>query len=214
MTRTSRSRGSERPSRAAGFEDVRFEYEPVGAAYFRESALTSTTSSCSSETSAEAPVTSASCASAPRCAKTPAAKRILTPRTAVGLAGDAFDGELVDRAVSPRLGHGTHYRSYLDGKEIPIPVWLYARLRRWHHLSFLRTRETLQLLNELRAQCDDPEPIEALLHLIEMNMGFHLARRVEGARITLSNEDLARITLATARSPSTSPSPEKDSNNQ
>jgi hypothetical chaperone protein len=28
-----------------------------------------------------------------------------------------------------------------------------------------------------------------------MNLGFHLARRVEGAKITLSREDLARITL-------------------
>lgn len=177
----------------AGFEDVRFEYEPVGAAYFHESALDHDELVLIGDFGGG---TSDFCLMrvGPSLRNDPAAQRILGTE-GVGLAGDAFDSELVDRAVSPRLGMGARYRSYLDGKEIPIPVWLYARLRRWHHLSFLRTRETLQLLKELRAQSDDPEPLEALLHLIEMNMGFHLARRVEGAKIILSREELARITL-------------------
>lgn len=180
----------------AGFEDVRFEYEPVGAAYFHEAALDHDELVLIGDFGGG---TSDFCLMrvGPSVRRSDGAGRILATE-GVGLAGDAFDSEIVDRAVSPRFGRGMSYRSYLDGKEIPIPAWLYARLRRWHHLSFLRTRETLQLLKELRSQCDDDaaEALEALLHVIEMNMGFHLARRVEGAKVTLSSETLARVTLA------------------
>lgn len=180
----------------AGFEDVRFEYEPVGAAYFHEAALDHDELVLIGDFGGG---TSDFCLMrvGPSVRRDDGAGRILATE-GVGLAGDAFDSEIVDRAVSPRFGRGMSYRSYLDGKEIPIPAWLYARLRRWHHLSFLRTRETLQLLKELRAQSDDDaaEALDALLHLIEMNMGFHLARRVEGAKVTLSSETLARVTLS------------------
>lgn len=179
----------------AGFEDVRFEYEPVGAAYFHEAALDHEELVLIGDFGGG---TSDFCLMrvGPSTRRDPDLKRILATE-GVGLAGDAFDSEIVDRAVSPSFGRGMSYRSYLDGKEIPIPVWLYARLRRWHHLSFLRTRETLQLLRELRAQSDDASAaaLDGLLHLIEMNMGFHLARRVEGAKITLSSDERARLTL-------------------
>ena len=179
----------------AGFEDVRFEYEPVGAAYFHESALDHDELVLIGDFGGG---TSDFCLMrvGPSVRHVPGASRILGTE-GVGLAGDAFDSELVDRAVSPRLGMGMRYRSYMDGKEIPIPVWLYAKLRRWHHLSFLRSRETLQLLKELRAQSDEDTAaaVEALQYLVEMNLGFQLARRVEGAKITLSGADAARITL-------------------
>jgi hypothetical chaperone protein len=179
----------------AGFEDVRFEYEPVGAAYFHEAALDHDELVLIGDFGGG---TSDFCLMrvGPSVRAEPGSGRILGTE-GVGMAGDAFDSEVVDRAVSPRFGKGMTYRSYLDGKEIPVPVWLYAKLRRWHHLSFLRTRETLQLLRELRAQSDEETAaaLDALLHLVEMNLGFHLARRVEGAKITLSREDLARITL-------------------
>jgi len=44
--------------------------------------------------------------------------------------------------VSPALGRGSTYEAEL-GRTMPVPPWLYSNLRRWHHLSFLRSPMTI-----------------------------------------------------------------------
>lgn len=175
----------------AGIEDVTFEYEPVGAAYFYESRLDHDELVLIGDFGGG---TSDFCLVrvGPGARRDPSARRILGTE-GVGLAGDAFDGEVVDAVVSPRLGKGSRYRSYLDGKEIPVPAWIYERVRRWHHLSFLRSRETLRFVKEMRDQCPDPRALAALLHLVEDDLGFDLHRAVEGAKVGLSREGLVNL---------------------
>jgi hypothetical chaperone protein len=67
-----------------------------------------------------------------------------------------------------------------------MPAWIYAKLERWHHVSFLNTPKTLRLLRDLHRQIDDPEPIDQLLALVEHNLGYHLYRAVEQAKLELS----------------------------
>ena len=76
----------------------------------------------------------------------------------VGLAGDAFDAKIVRNLVSPRLGAGSQAQSL--GKVLPaVPNWVYAKLERWHHLSFLRTRAVLNMLHSTKVQAFEPEKI-------------------------------------------------------
>lgn len=175
----------------AGIEDVTFEYEPVGAAYFYESRLDHDELVLIGDFGGG---TSDFCLVrvGPGARRDPSAQRILGTE-GVGLAGDVFDGEVVDAVVSPRLGKGSSYRSYLDGKEISVPAWLYERVRRWHHLSFLRSRETLRFVKEMRDQCPDPRALSALLHLVEDDLGFDLHRAVEGTKVKLSREGMVNL---------------------
>lgn len=175
----------------AGIEDVTFEYEPVGAAYFYESRLDHDELVLIGDFGGG---TSDFCLVrvGPHAKRDASAQRILGTE-GVGLAGDVFDGEIVDAVVSPRLGKGTKYRSYLDGKDIPVPSWLYERVRRWHHLSFLRSRETLRFVKEMRDQSPDPRALSGLLHLVEDDLGFDLHRAVEGTKVRLSREPGVRL---------------------
>jgi hypothetical chaperone protein len=177
--------------RLAGFDDVRFEYEPVGAAHWYESGLDhdelvligdfggGTSDFCLMRVGPGQ--------------RDRAGKARIVGTEGVGLAGDAFDGEIVDHAVSPVLGKGGHFSSYLDGKSIAVPPWIYQHLRRWHHLSFLRSRETQRFLHDIKAQSPEPERFEALLHLVEADLGFHLHKRVEGAKVALSGADACAL---------------------
>ncbi len=103
----------------------------------------------------------------------------------VGIAGDAFDGRIVRHVVSPRLGRGEEFRSVF-GRLLPVPGFLYGHLERWNHVSFLRSPRTLRLLHDLRRDAVDPVPLEALLHLVENDLGFELYRAVQDAKETLS----------------------------
>src|SRR4029077_3975997 len=107
----------------------------------------------------------------------------------VGLAGDAFDAKIIRHLVSPALGAGTQIRSM--HKLLPVPNWVYAKLERWHHLSFLKTSEVMNMLGSVRAQALEPEKLEALLHLVREDLGYHLHQAVQKVRCDLSNEPSA-----------------------
>jgi hypothetical chaperone protein len=103
----------------------------------------------------------------------------------VGVAGDAFDAKIIRHLVSPTLGAGSQLRSL--GKILTVPNWVYIKLERWHHLSLLRAREVLEMLRGVRAQSLEPAKIEALIHFIKEDLGFHLHRAVQRVKSDLSN---------------------------
>jgi len=173
----------------AGFEDVVFEYEPVGAAWHYESRLDHDELVLIADFGGG---TSDFClirvGPSVRRRGRPGRRDDIVGTEGVALAGDAFDGAIVDRIVSPSLGMGSRYRLPLDrsGRTMEIPPWIYGKLRRWHHLSFLKSKETMDLLDDLRKQSLEPAKIAALIHVVEADLGFHLYRAVERCKVELS----------------------------
>lgn len=103
----------------------------------------------------------------------------------VAIAGDSFDARLIDHIVAPALGQGTHYTAEFD-RQMPVPPWLFTNLRRWHHLSFLRTRETTALLEKIRAGATAPAKIQQLIHVVDDELGLPLHQSVEATKRALS----------------------------
>ena len=169
----------------AGFEEVTFELEPAGAAFFYQSTLdhdeliligdfgggTSDFSVLRAGPSARAGGGS------------------VLSNDGVGLAGDAFDARLIRNVVSPVLGAGTMMRSGMD-KVLPVPNWVYLKLERWHHLSFLKSKETLDMLETVRRQAFEPDGIEGLLHLVRSDLGYYLHQSVQKAKADLSHHEM------------------------
>jgi hypothetical chaperone protein len=95
---------------------------------------------------------------------------------------------------APALGLGTTYRSMM-GKELEMPVWIFSRLLRWHHLSFLKSKKTTEMLDEILDQSSEPAKIAALVHVIEHDLGYHLYRAVERAKVELSSQPRTRFSF-------------------
>jgi hypothetical chaperone protein len=112
----------------------------------------------------------------------------------VSIAGDTFDSSFIRQLVAPRLGLGSQYQSLFD-RVLPVPLWLYAHLERWHHLSFLKTRETMELLRQIRFRALEPQKIEALMHVIEWDLGYQLSRAVERTKCALSGQETSPFTF-------------------
>jgi hypothetical chaperone protein len=113
----------------------------------------------------------------------------------VGVAGDAFDAKIVRHLVAPALGMGSEMRSF--DKLLPVPSWLYAKLERWHYLSFLRARDVMNTLRTIRTQTLEPGKIEALIELIEDDLGYQLHRAVQRVKCDLSAAPSAEFRFAT-----------------
>ena len=110
----------------------------------------------------------------------------------VAIAGDSFDARLVDHVVAPALGRGTTYAAEF-GRQMPVPPWIYTNLRRWHHLSFLRSRQTEALLAKIRHGASDPDGIDRLIHIVEDELGLPLHQAVEAGKRALSASEKARF---------------------
>jgi hypothetical chaperone protein len=89
------------------------------------------------------------------------------------------------------LGAGSDMRSV--DKVLPVPTWVYSKLERWHHVSLLRSRETVNMLESVRAQAFEPEKIGALLHLIYEDLGYKLHQAVQHLKLQLSTAKAGRF---------------------
>jgi hypothetical chaperone protein len=67
-----------------------------------------------------------------------------------------------------------------------VPAWLYTRLRRWHHLSFLKAPETMRLLERLSRGALEPDRIGRLVRLVRDDLGLPLHQAVERVKVALS----------------------------
>ncbi|MDR3739755.1 MAG: Hsp70 family protein, partial [Terracidiphilus sp.] len=175
----------------AGFERVDFEMEPVAAACAYEATLdhdeliligdfgggTSDFSLLRVGPSVR------------RRGRTP---QDLLGNSGVGLAGDAFDARIVRKLVSPALGSNSEARSL--NKLLPaVPAWIYANLERWHYLSFLRTNNVREILKSALIRALEPDKIQALITIIEEDLGYQLHQAVQQVKFELSRGQSAEF---------------------
>ncbi len=171
---------------SAGFDKVEFVPEPVAAAYKYQQRLTHDELVLIADFGGGTSDFSLVHLRPKRSSRTEPAHRVIG-NDGVGIAGDTFDSKLVRNLVAPLLGLGSEYRSQF-GKVLPVPNWLYEHLERWHYLSFLKTRKNMELLKQIQYQALEPEKINALIDLVDHDLGYRLYRAIEAAKCALSEQ--------------------------
>ena len=170
----------------AGFKEVVFELEPVGAACHYESTLDHDELIMIGDFGG-----GTSDFSLLHVGPSRRGQHQVLGNEGVALAGDAFDAKIIRHLVSPALGSGTMLNSH--GKMLPVPNWVYFKLERWHHLSFLKSRETLTMLQSVATQALAPDQIRALLWLVEHDLGYPLHQAVQQLKAKLSSDTKAEF---------------------
>ncbi len=166
-----------------GVRDIRFVYEPVGAAFYFARRL-----------SQDATVLVADFGGGTSdfsIMRFEMRDEGVHPRalawSGVDVAGDTFDYRIIDHVVAPRLGKDSHYRDW--GKVLPMPRRFYTSLARWNELSIMKSSRALRELQELRELSEEPEKVAAFIDLIEGDLGYRLYRAVSEAKERLSTQD-------------------------
>lgn len=176
---------------AAGFEEVEFEFESVAAASAYEATLDREELILIGDFGGGTSDFSL-LRVGPEIRKRGRRAEDLVGNSGVGLAGDAFDARIVRQLVSPALGSNSEARSL--NKILPaVPAWIYANLERWHYLSFLRTNNVREILRSARVRALEPEKIEALIDVIEADLGYQLHQAVQKVKVELSEKESAEF---------------------
>ncbi len=182
----------------AGFESVTFEMEPIAAAYAYESTLDHDELILIGDFGGGTSDFSLIHVGPGVRGRGRTANDLLG-NSGLGLAGDSFDARIVRKLVSPALGSDSFERSYAQAADRPAsiipaaPAWIYANLERWHYLSFLKTRNVAEILKSARMRAQEPERIEALINLIEEDLGYQLHQAVQRLKIDLSRKESAEF---------------------
>jgi hypothetical chaperone protein len=182
----------------AGFESVAFEMEPIAAAYAYESTLDRDELILIGDFGGGTSDFSLLHVG-PGIRARGRTTNDLLGNSGLGLAGDSFDARIVRKLVSPALGSDSLERSYAQAADRPasiipaVPAWIYANLERWHYLSFLKTRNVAEILRRARARAQEPEKVEALVNLIEEDLGYQLHQAVQRLKVDLSHRESAEF---------------------
>ena len=96
------------------------------------------------------------------------------------VAGDALDGEIVRDRLLGQFGYGSSYKAF--GEPTAVPHWIFHKLLRWNHVSFLKSRKYLEFLRDVRRTSDEPEAIDRLLEVVDGDLSYVMFRAVERAK--------------------------------
>lgn len=169
-----------------GFTDIRYSYEPVGAAFFFARQLKQDATVLVADFGG-----GTSDFSLVRFERKADGSLASTPlsHSGVGVAGDAFDYRIIDQLVSPALGKGSLYKAF--DNRLPIPQRYYTAFARWDQLALLRASRDMRDIRSLEKTALEPEKISRLIEVLDDNHGYALYRSVSGLKEALSASERA-----------------------
>ena len=166
--------------RRLGFSDIRYAYEPVGAAFFFARQLKGKATVLVADFGG-----GTSDFSIVRFERSPEGLRSTAlARSGVGVAGDAFDYRIIDKLVSPELGKGGEYRGF--DKVLPIPQRYYAAFARWDQLALLRASRDMKDIRDIARTALEPEKLARLIEVLDDNHGYGLYQAISRLKFDLS----------------------------
>ena len=180
----------EAAARAAGFERIAFQFEPIAAALDYEQSVGSEQIAFVADIGGGTSDFSVVRVSPERARSTDRRPDILGC-AGVHVGGTDFDRQLALARVMPALGLDSPLRR--DG--LKAPSWYFKDLATWQKINFLYHPKVLTEVRGVLRDAAEPEKIKRLLDLLERRKGHQLLATVETAKIALSQADLAALDL-------------------
>lgn len=160
----------------AGFQNVNFEYEPVGAALYYGLNL---------HQSQKILVFDFGGGTLDVCIMSFPEKKIIS------VSGRPIGGDLLNSLiVQNQLLHFFGSQTVISGR-LQFPRYFLSALTNWYQISLFKTVRDLQALDYFITNSDDPVPIKRLRDLIINDYGYLFFKTVDQCKIKLSTHDSA-----------------------
>jgi hypothetical chaperone protein len=178
-------------ARAAGFDEVAFQFEPIAAAFDFESRATHECVVLVADIGGGTSDFSVVRVGPQRRAR-PDRRADILANHGVHIAGTDFDRALNLATIQPALGLGS-----CGPQGRPVPSRIYFDLATWHLINTTYTPLRRAELKRMRPMYDDARAHARLLAVLMHRLGHDLAARAEDAKIRVSTSGAATIDLGT-----------------
>jgi len=174
--------------RSVGFETVEFQYEPIAAAY-QYNATSATNGGLAFIVDIGGGTSDFS------LIRSEGRDATVLATHGVHIGGTDIDRLVSLDAIMPLLGLG----SKMQGRDLPVPSWLYNDLAAWHKINGLYTNQIRALVRQIMLEAAHPDLIERLLRVLERRQGHFLLGCAEAAKIKLSEAASVSMPLPVSR---------------
>jgi hypothetical chaperone protein len=107
----------------------------------------------------------------------------------IGVGGDSFDQIIFKRALLPWFGSNVRW----GPQRMPLPTHIFDALGDWQDIPALCNPATLKFIREAQADCSEPLRLFALEDLISKGYAYALYERVERAKVELTSQRFSVI---------------------
>ena len=181
----------EKSAQIAGFEEIVFCAEPVAAAHNFAKSLTSEKNVLVADFGG-----GTSDFTIIRLRPDGFSEKDVLSLGGISLAGDAFDGSIMEHAVAPFFGSKIHFQMPMGSNVLNLPKALVRKLCSPADLMLLGRREYIEFFQKVQQWSfnkEDAKSIERLELLIEERQGYHLFESIEDGKKMLSSHPVAIV---------------------
>jgi hypothetical chaperone protein len=184
----------EAAARQIGFDEIRFQYEPIAAAFDYERSVDAEQIVLVADIGGGTSDFSVVRVGPMHAARVDRKSDILANH-GVHVAGTDFDRRVELAAILPAYGYGAHGPSVAGASAREVPSGVYFDLATWHLINTVYNPVRVAELRGMRGFYAKPAHHDRLMVVLEERLGHELAARAEQAKIDVAEGGVTRIDL-------------------
>ncbi|AYL95410.1 Hsp70 family protein [Mucilaginibacter celer] len=173
----------------AGFEEIRFQFEPIGAAFAYEKSLLKKENVLVADLGGGTTDFTYLMLDPERAGLKDRQRDILA-NGGIYIGGDSFDSAFMWEKGTPYFGKNTQYEA-TPGKVLTVPKSLFANICSWEQMNFFNSLRIQRDIEDYYYFSGNDPQFKNLITLIENNLGYSVFQSIEETKITLTTEDKA-----------------------
>lgn len=171
----------------AGFEEVRFQFEPIGAAFAYEKTLTKKENVLVADLGGGT-TDFTYLVLDPQKVGSKNRKNDMMASGGIYIGGDSLDSAFMWDKGTPYFGKNTQYEA-TPGKVLTVPNSLFANICSWEQMNFFNGPRIKKDIEDYYYYSRNNRKFKNLITLIDNNLGYSVFQSIEKTKIELSNGD-------------------------
>lgn len=168
----------------AGFTEVRFQFEPIGAAFAYEKTIKSQEKVLVADLGGGT-TDFTYLVLDPKHSGNTDRREDMIASGGIYIGGDSFDSAFMWDKGTPYFGKNTMYEA-TPGKVLNVPKSLFANICTWDKMNFFNGQKIRNEIQDYYYYSKNDPQFKNLLTLIENNLGYSVFRSIEKTKIALS----------------------------
>lgn len=178
----------------AGFTEVRFQFEPIGAAFAYEKTITKKEKVLVADLGGGT-TDFTYLVLDPAHSGNKDRRNDMIASGGIYIGGDSFDSAFMWDKGTPYFGKNTLYEA-TPGKILTVPMSLFANICTWDKMNFFNGLRIQKDLQDYYHYSKKDRKFKNLITLIDNNLGYSIFRSIEKTKITLSDEQASQFTYS------------------
>lgn len=170
----------------AGLVDIRFQFEPIGAAFAYEKTITKKEKVLVADLGGGTTDFTFIELDPAKTMEKDRRKDILATG-GIYIGGDSFDSAFMWEKGTPYFGRGVMYES-MPGKMVDVPPSFFSNICSWEKMNFFNGLKVQNDLRQYYSYSKQNEKIKNLITLTEHNLGYSIFQSIEKTKVDLSEK--------------------------